>query len=133
MAKAIRRIVTGHDAGGKAIVASDTLIAPEKIPGGDALFAKLWTTATSPADCNDASDGAARPSGLTLPGGTVLRFVDMQPHARSPLHRTSSVDYGIVIEGEVALELDDGKRVHLAAGDVVVQRGTVHAWINESY
>ena len=132
MPQGIRRIVTGHDQNGKAIVASDSVIAPEKIPTGDAFFAKLWTTATSPADCNDASDGAARPSGLTLPGGTVLRFVEMQPHARSPLHRTSSVDYGIVLEGEVALELDDGRRVPLKPGDVVVQRGTIHAWINEA-
>ena len=132
MAQGIRRVVTGHDARGKAVVASDTVIAPEKVPNGDALFAKLWTTATSPANCDDPTDGATRPSGLTLPGGTVLRFVDMQPHARSPMHRTSSVDYGIVLEGEVDLELDDGKRVHLKPGDVVVQRGTIHAWVNDT-
>ena len=132
MAKNIRRVVTGHDAAGKAIVASDSVIAPEKIPHGDAFFAKLWTTATSPASCDDPADGAQRPSGLTLPGGTVLRFVEMQPGGRSPMHRTSSVDYGILLEGEVDLELDGGKRVHLKPGDVVVQRGTIHAWVNDS-
>ena len=132
MPKAIRRIVTGHDASGKAIVASDTRLEPEKIPNGDAFFAKLWTTATSPASCDDPADGATRPSGLTLPGGTVLRFVDMRPGKRSPMHRTSSVDYGIVLEGAVELELDDSKRVQLSAGDVVIQRGTIHAWVNES-
>jgi quercetin dioxygenase-like cupin family protein len=132
MAHGIRRVVTGHDAQGKAIVASDTVIAPEKVPNGDALFAKLWTTATSPASCDDPTDGASRASGLTLPGGTVLRFVEMQPFARSPMHRTSSVDYGIVLDGEVDLELDDGKRVHLTPGDVVVQRGTIHVWVNET-
>lgn len=131
MPRGIRRVVTGHSADGKAIVASDTVMSPEKIPNGDAFFAKLWTTATSPADCNDPADGATRPSGLTLPGGTVLRIVDMEPGRRSPMHRTSSVDYGIVLDGEIELELDGGKRVHLAAGDVVIQRGTIHAWVNE--
>jgi len=65
MGKGIRRIVTGHDGRGRAIVASDDLIAPEKVPNGDALFAKLWTTATSPASCDDPTDGATRASGLT--------------------------------------------------------------------
>ena len=62
--------------------------------------------------------------------GSVLRIVDLAPGHRSPLHRTQSLDYGIVLQGQVDLELDDGRIVSLAAGDVVIQRGTMHAWIN---
>jgi quercetin dioxygenase-like cupin family protein len=62
----------------------------------------------------------------------VRRIVDMPPGRRSPMHRTSSLDYGIVISGEVHLELDEGRTVKLVAGDVVVQRGTIHAWDNRS-
>jgi quercetin dioxygenase-like cupin family protein len=132
MARGIRRIVTGHSEQGQAVVRTDEWIEPEAIPSGDARFAKLWTTAKSPADNDDPFDGALRPSGLTCPGGTVLRIVDMLPGRRSPMHRTNSIDYGIVLEGEIDLELDSGEVVHLSAGAVVVQRGTIHAWVNTS-
>ncbi len=62
----------------------------------------------------------------------MLRIVDFAPETRSPMHRTSSVDYGMVLEGEIDLELDSGEVKHLSAGDVVVQRGTNHAWVNRS-
>ncbi|HEU0073763.1 MAG TPA: cupin domain-containing protein [Dehalococcoidia bacterium] len=63
----------------------------------------------------------------------MFRVGEIGPGARSPMHRTNSVDYGIVLEGELDMELDGGDRVHLKAGDVVVQRGTNHAWINDSH
>ena len=132
MARGIRRVVTGHNAQGQAVVKIDEMVEPQSVPSGDARFAKLWTTATSPADNDDPYDGAQRPTGLTCPGGSVLRIVDMLPGRRSPMHRTNSIDYGIVLDGKIDLELDSGEVVHLAAGDVVVQRGSIHTWVNSS-
>ena len=131
MAKGARRIVTGHDAAGKAVVVSDGVMEPESVRDGAAYFTKIWTTDVSPADCDDPFDGAQREVGLTCPGGTVLRFVDIGPGTRTAMHRTDSLDYGIVLDGELDLELDDGKTVRVRAGDTVVQRGTIHAWVND--
>lgn len=128
----IRRIVTGHDANGRAVFKEDGTIAGREVESGVAQFALAWTTNTSPADNDDPFDGAQRSVGLACPGGTVLRFVDLAPGRRSPMHRTNSIDYGIVIAGTIDLELDDGAVKHLRPGDVVVQRGTMHAWVNNS-
>lgn len=127
-----RRVVTGHDAQGRAVVTDDALLTPSPSPSGVAAFTLVWTTATSPVDHDDATDGRDRTVGLTLPGGTVLRVVDMLPGRRSTLHRTNSLDYGIVLSGTVELELDDGAVTRLEAGAIVVQRGTIHAWRNPS-
>lgn len=132
MQHTIRRIVTGHNAQGKAVFKSDAVQVMENINNGEAWFAKLWTTDAMPADCNDERDGALTPTGLALANGTVLRMVDMPPGGRSPMHRTSSIDYGIVVQGEVHLELDDQQVVKLTQGDVVIQRGTIHAWENKT-
>ena len=126
----IRRVVTGHDGSGKAEVILDGIIAGRAVLGGDASFAVIWTTVSSPVDNDDATDRASEPVGLAQPGGSVLRIVDIPAGVRSPMHRTSSLDYGIILAGEVSLELDDGVVTDLRAGDVVVQRGTIHAWIN---
>ena len=75
-------------------------------------------------------DGAEQDSTLSNANGSVLRIVEMAPGHRSPMHRTPSLDYGIVLSGEIELELDDGRSVLLHSGDVVVQRGTIHAWRN---
>ena len=126
----VRRIVTGHNREGLAVIKHDKVFEPEPVAHPGAAFAKLWVTNTSPADNTDENDGAARASGLTAAGGTVLRIVDMAPGHRSPMHKTNSVDYGIVLEGKIAMELDGGEQTELKPGDVVVQRGTNHAWIN---
>ncbi len=126
----IRRVVTGHDASGKAIVTIDDVIEGRPVLGGDAAFSVMWVSATTPVDNDDATDRARTPIGLVQTGGSVLRMVDIPAGVRSPLHRTQSLDYGIVLSGEIDLELDDGHITHLDAGDVVVQRGTIHAWIN---
>ena len=126
----IRRVVTDHDPHGKAIVVIDDLVPGKPVLSGDAAFSVMWVTANSPADNNDATDRARDPIGLVQAGGSVLRVVDIAPGVRSPLHRTQSLDYGLVLSGEIDLELDDGHITHLNAGDVVVQRGTIHAWIN---
>jgi len=128
----VRRVVTGHDGDGRAVLRSDDRFETRLIPGGDAAFALLWATETVPADNNDETDGRLRDAGLTLEAGSVIRVVDMMPGGASPMHRTNSIDYGIILSGEVELELDDGATTLLGPGDVVVQRGTIHLWRNRS-
>jgi quercetin dioxygenase-like cupin family protein len=111
-------------------VIADDAIPGRAIPNGRATFALIWKTVTSPVDNDDPADRTSEPTALTQPGGSVLRVVDLPPGSKSPLHRTNSLDYGIVISGAVDLELDDGAIASLNAGDIVVQRGTIHAWIN---
>ncbi len=128
----MRRIVTGHDTHGHAVFRSIDKIQTRQIESGDAAFATIWSAADVPVDLNDESDGGARDVGLTLDGGSVIRVVDMLPGGASPMHRTNSLDYGIVIAGEVQLELDNGAVEVCRAGDIIVQRGTIHLWRNVS-
>jgi quercetin dioxygenase-like cupin family protein len=126
----VRRVVTGHDATGRAVVTHDTRLTGRPIPTGDSTL--VWTTVDLPVDNDATADGRDREVGLSLPGGTVLRVLDMLPGRRSAMHRTNSLDYGIVLSGTAELELDDGAVTRVEAGDVVVQRGTIHAWRNPS-
>ncbi|WP_114955066.1 cupin domain-containing protein [Sphingosinicella terrae] len=128
----VRRVVTGHDREGHAVFRSDERFPTEAIPGGDASFALIWTTATVPADNNDETEGREREAGLTIRQGSVIRVVDMAPGGVSPMHRTDSIDYGIVLSGRVQLELDHGASMLLGPGDIIVQRGTIHLWRNPS-
>jgi quercetin dioxygenase-like cupin family protein len=128
----LRRIVTGHNAAGRAVVTADTVLEGTPIANSNALFTLVWTTATAPVDNDDATDGRARAVGLTLPGGSVLRVVELLPGTRSAMHRTNSLDYGIVLTGTVELELDDAAVTLIEAGSIVIQRGTMHAWRNPS-
>jgi quercetin dioxygenase-like cupin family protein len=132
MAPEHRRIVTGHDKAGKAIVERDEVITGYLTPTGDAGLTALWATDSFPCNNTDPRDGRDLIHGLVTSSGSVLRFVDMLPHSRSPFHRTTSLDYGIVVSGEVYLELDDDHLVLMKQGDVVMQRGTIHAWVNKS-
>ena len=132
MENSIRRVVTGHTNDGIAIFTSDESYETIVIPSGDAAMATIWTTATVPADCNDETDGRKRDAGTTLKGGSVIRVVDMLPNASSPLHRTSSIDYGIVISGKIELELDNQVFKIIEAGGIIVQKGTIHKWRNPS-
>ena len=127
-----RRVVTGHDARGRSVVVSDSC-APRShsVPG--ATFHELWNTTASPAPV--APEEPREPTDRPLvtppdPQGTIVRIVDLDPRSRSPMHRTETIDYGIVLAGEVVLILDDGRETALGVGDVVVQRGTDHAWAN---
>lgn len=126
----VQRVVTGHDANGRAVFKSEDVTPTRMIPSGDASFVLVWTTATVPADNNDETDGRLRDAGLTLNQGSVIRVVDMLPGKQSPMHRTNSIDYGIVLEGEIELELDDGARRTVRQGGIIVQRGTNHLWHN---
>lgn len=126
----VQRVVTGHDANGRAVFKSEDVTPTRMIPSGDASFLLMWTTPTVPADNNDETDGRHREAGLTLNGGSVIRIVDMLPGKQSPMHRTNSIDYGIVLKGEIELELDDGVKRTVREGGVIVQRGTNHLWRN---
>lgn len=128
----IRRIVTGHGIQGLATIRSDCTFRTEPIAIGGADFALLWTTTTVPADNNDETDGREREAGLTINQGSVIRFVDFEPNCVSPMHRTNSIDYGIVLDGQIELELDGGERVVVGPHSVIVQRGTNHLWRNPS-
>ncbi len=161
----IHRVVTGHNAQGHAVVASEgplpTVVDIAAIPG--TVFHEVWSTSQSPAIVDNGSDPTLGPLVLPPPqSGTRIRFVDIPPdtaeflargaermhdafsqvgdaaastvRADSPhplMHRTESVDYGVVMEGELTLVLDEGE-VPLRPGSVVVQRGTNHAWANRS-
>jgi quercetin dioxygenase-like cupin family protein len=128
----IRRVVTGHSKEGIATVSMDESFETVVIPSGDAAMTTIWTTATVPADCNDETDGRTRDAGTTLNGGSVIRVVDMLPNASSPMHRTGSIDYGIVMSGTIELELENQEIKTLTQGDIIVQRGTIHRWKNPS-
>lgn len=126
----IQRVVTGHDEHGRAVFKSEDVRSPQPIPTGDANFLLLWTTDTVPADNNDETDGRERNVGTTLNGGSAFRIVDMLPGGESPMHRTNSIDYGIVLEGEIELELEDGRKRTIGKHGVIIQRGTNHGWRN---
>jgi quercetin dioxygenase-like cupin family protein len=125
----VRRVVTGHDAKGRAIVLFDgeQENVVSRRPGQAACV--FWTTEGVPADNNGNSDAALREVGTCIPGGTVFRVVEYQPGVTPRRHRTDSIDYAVVIRGEISMELD-GTEVTLRQGDVLVQRGTVHNWVN---
>lgn len=132
MSKKIRRIVTGHTSGGTAVFVADSHYETEVVVTGDAAMTTIWTTASVPADLNDQTDGRERDAGTTLKGGSVIRVVDMLPGASSPMHRSSSIDYGIIMNGHIELELDNGVCKMLGPGDIIVQQGTIHLWRNPS-
>jgi hypothetical protein len=156
------RVVTGHDAQGQAVIASNgptTNNFPIKaVPG--AVFHEVWNSTAIPALLDCGTDPTDKPLQLSpAPLGSVIRVVDIPPDSvqnqisdadaaaafaefgeadastghgkHKMMHRTETLDYGIVTEGELWLVLDEGE-VHLKRGDVVVQRGTNHAWSNRT-
>jgi mannose-6-phosphate isomerase-like protein (cupin superfamily) len=158
----IRRIVTGHDDNGKAIVEMDAIATRTRVRADSGIAsALLWVTDETPARGDLRKDRADREIGVPPPAsGSILRVVDFPPvtnemmknldqaailaqmgaghnagggaNAGNPfMHRTRSVDYAIVMEGEIDMLLDDSE-VHLKTGDIVVQQATNHAWVNRS-
>lgn len=138
--RAPTRIITTHNDKGKAIISSalPEHPTPQVVSNGDAIFYLSYATDEYPVDMNSDKDlksyesYASQPPGLVINGGTVLRHVDMAPGITSPMHRTVSMDYGIVIEGEIELILDSGETRKMVPGDICIQRGTMHAWRNMS-
>lgn len=129
-----KRIVTGHDANGKAIVQLVDEGHWESIAGGTSKYNVFWATRTSPVDIthDETLQQEITTGSLTLPNGTVFRIVDRAPHTKGPMHRTQSLDYGVMIEGETELLMDSGDRITMKAGDVCIQRSTMHQWINNT-
>jgi quercetin dioxygenase-like cupin family protein len=129
MAQQFRRVVTGHDASGRAVVKIDEMATNlvSSRPGATACV--VWTTEGFPVDNNGADDAALRNTGTTLDNGTVFRILELAPGVSPRNHRTDSIDYAVVMSGEVDMVLDD-TTIHLKAGDVLVQRGTIHNWVN---
>jgi len=97
-------------------------------PGTSA--AVIWTTEGFRIDNDGDEDGAQRETGTTLRGGTVFRVVQFDPDNAQRVHRTDSIDYAVIVSGEIDMELEQGEFVHFRAGDVLVQRGSVHNWVN---
>lgn len=152
----VRRIVTGHNMEGKAVVLMDGQPSRVNHNYSGRTSTLFWVTDRTPADNLDDADAGDREIGIPPPvGGSVFRIVDYPPDdtpepdsddAPPPMpgheavhrpgdarhfgmHRTDTIDYAIVMSGEIDLLLDEDE-VHLQAGDVIVQRGTIHAWAN---
>jgi len=127
----IRRVVTGHDAQGKAVVRIDEVCSHFKESRPNGFVCNIWTTDTAPADNDGQADNGQRDGKFTMiANGSVFRILDFRPGVQKRVHRTDSIDYIVVMSGEIDMALESGAEVHLKAGDVMVQRGTVHNWIN---
>ena len=127
----IRRVVTSHDDKGKAVVAIDEISRDVVSFRPGATVANVWSTVGFPVDNNGLRDTAKEITGTTRAGGTVFRVIEFAPGVAPRNHRTDSIDYAVVLSGEIDMTLDD-QVVTLRAGDVLVQRGTIHNWINRS-
>jgi quercetin dioxygenase-like cupin family protein len=131
MSLKLRRVVTGHDASGRAVVKIDEIAKNISARRQGVASTVVWSTDTFPVNNEGDEDAGQRKLGTTLENGTVFRVVRYEPGVVPRRHRTDSVDYAVVISGEIDMELD-GETVTLKAGDVLVQRGTVHNWVNRS-
>ena len=125
----IRRVVTGHDAQGRAKVLIDEQVKNVFSPRPGAAYSVIWSSEGFPVDNDGSEDPSEKKIGTTIENGTVFRVVSFGPGVSPRKHRTDSVDYAVVMSGEIDMELD-GETVHLKAGDVLVQRGTIHNWVN---
>ena len=124
----VRRVVTGHKNDGKATVQIDELSKDIVNPREGCTFFNIWSTPL-PVNNNDDSDGAKAIIGTAMKNKAVFRVIEYAPGVMPRNHRTDSIDFAVVMSGEIDMTLDD-EVVHLKAGDVMVQRGTIHNWIN---
>src|SRR5258707_2120009 len=129
MTMKIRRVVTGHDERGRAVVAIDEICknVVSRRPQHESCM--IWSTGSFPSDNSDDRDGGGREVATTDPNGTVFRVIEYGPGVAPRNHRTESIDYAVVLSGEIDMQLE-GAEVHLRQGDVLVQRGTVHNRVN---
>ena len=129
----VRRVVTGHGANQIAKILIDGVATNRRTSKSGGMSTLIWCTDRTPADISvgeNAEDMGARMLGTAPPpNGTRFTVNDIPPGRSGPMHRTETIDYVIVIAGELEMQMDDSK-VKLKAGDVLVQRGTNHAWIN---
>ena len=133
----MKRYITTHATDGKAVLS--TTMEPEipsrDVLNGDIKFSLVYTNKRQPSltqdqDIQSYGQYLSTPPAITISEGTVCRICDFAPEHLTPMHRTVSLDFGVVLEGEMELVLDSGEVQHLYRGDTVVQRGTNHAWRN---
>ena len=126
------RIVTGHDEGGKAILLYNGPAQDSQMRFNGPRTTLFWGTDSLPATNAGDEDIALRADEVAPPpNGSWFRIVDYPPGFPGRRHKTDTIDYAICMSGEINMELDEGIMVHMKAGDVLVQRGTVHSWINK--
>lgn len=126
----IRRVVTGHSAEGRARIEIDENVKNVISNRPGASSSVIWATKGFPVNNDGFEDPTSGSFKTTVEGGTVFRVVRYQPGVAARNHRTDSIDYAVVISGAIEMELDDGVVVKLKAGDVLVQRGTMHNWVD---
>ena len=126
----IRRVVTGHDDQGRAKVLIDEQVKNVMSPRPGAEFSVIWSSEGFPVNNDGSEDPSGKKIATTIDNGTVFRIVSFGPGVSPRNHRTDSIDYAVVMSGEIDMALDIGT-VHLKAGDVLVQRGTIHNWVNK--
>jgi quercetin dioxygenase-like cupin family protein len=132
------RYITSHNDNGEAIIHSEGPGTWLPYEGSGFGFSIAYTTSEFPANLNDGADlikhqeveSAGKNLGLVKHGGTICRVVDFSPGQPGIMHRTESLDFGVVLEGEIELVLDSGDTRLMKKGDIAVQRGTNHAWRN---
>jgi quercetin dioxygenase-like cupin family protein len=123
----VRRIVTGHNEKGQSIVKWENEVTG--IPGRTGFTNyPMWATKELPALLTD-EDPNKWDIGTNIANGSVFRIVKYEPGVTERWHKTDSIDYAIVLSGELYMQLDEGE-VHLKPGDTVIQRGTIHNWVN---
>jgi quercetin dioxygenase-like cupin family protein len=131
----IRRVITGHDGNNVAKVILEGPATNTKTPREGVASTLLWCTDQMPADIavgEKAEDMGARILGTAPPvNGSRFIIMEFAPGIASEMHRTETIDYIVVLSGEIEMDMDDST-VKLKAGDVMVQRGTHHAWVNRS-
>lgn len=137
--RSIQRVITTHTQDGKATALSVDSPPWQSVNNGQSGFSVAYTTSEFPVSMTEEMDVrqhenlmASQKLGLVNPHGTVCRFVDFKPGRDVMMHRTRSLDYGIVIEGSVEMILDDGEVHMLRRGDIAIQRATNHGWRNPS-
>lgn len=132
MSLKIRRVVTGHDGRGHAKVEIDEIARNVISNRLGASSSVIWATRGFPVSNDGFEDPTQSSFQTTEENGTVFRVVRYEPGVAPRNHRTDSIDYAVVISGEIEMELDDGVIVNLKAGDLLVQRGTIHNWVNRT-
>lgn len=152
MVQPVRRVVAGQDESGKAVIQMDSDAPKVRVAANGIVSTLLWVTEETPADNSGSADTTVEDRPIPPPpNGSIFRTVDFPPEdpnaeadpdvgeqgaqkgkGHPGMHKTNSIDYAIIMEGEIDMMVDDGKEVHLKAGDVVVQRGNMHAWVNRT-
>ena len=131
MALHIRRVVTANDEAGKATVWIDDEASNLRLNRPLVSSVLVWSTDDTPPDVTGSEDlGARQVARPPTRRGSIFRVVEFEPGNAPDMHVTQTIDYAVVMSGEIDMELDDGAEVHLSAGDVLVQRATLHNWAN---